>query len=100
MNLQRLPETVSLDQSISIFFTTFAGFPATIVYGGTSFVTTALAATIDPFPIVTPFKIVTNCPIHTLSSMITGTLEACFQLQLSFEKPPRLISSLLAGEIG
>jgi len=34
----------------------FASTPPTIVYGGTSFVTTARAPITVPFPIVTPAK--------------------------------------------
>ena len=37
-------------------FIGFAGTPPTIVYGGTSFVTTARVPMIAPSPIVTPAK--------------------------------------------
>ena len=47
----------------------FAGTPPTIVFGVTSFVTTAPAATIAPSPILTPGKTVTLDPSHDLSSM-------------------------------
>ena len=53
----------------------FAGLPAAIVYAGTSFVTTALAAMMAPSPIVTPGRIVALSPIHTLSPMTTGPLD-------------------------
>jgi len=49
-----------------------AGFPATIVQGGTSFVTTDPAPTIEPSPIVTPFKIIELKPIQTLLHIFTG----------------------------
>src|SRR6476660_10146405 len=42
--------------------TTRAGFPATTAKAGTSFTTTAPAATMAPSPIVTPFKTWTPCP--------------------------------------
>lgn len=42
----------------------FAGIPPTIVYSGTSFVTTAPAATTAPFPIVIPFRITQLTPSH------------------------------------
>ncbi len=43
---------------------TRAGTPATIAYGGTSFVTTAPAPTSAPSPIVTPARIVALLPIE------------------------------------
>src|SRR4051812_5536576 len=46
---------------------TRAGFPATIVYAGTSSVTTERAPTIEPSPMVTPGSTHTSKPIHTLS---------------------------------
>ena len=55
--------------SISSFFTTLAGLPATTVHGGTSFVTTEPAPTIAPSPIVTPFSIIAFIPIQALSLM-------------------------------
>ena len=39
---------------IKTIFTTRAGLPATIEYAGTSFTTTARAATMAPCPMVTP----------------------------------------------
>ena len=45
-------------------FITFAGIPPTITLSGTSFVTTAPAATIEFFPTVTPARIVAFAPIH------------------------------------
>ena len=53
-------------------FTIFAGFPATTLQGGTSLVTTLLAAITDPSLIVTPFNMTAPKPIHTLSLIITG----------------------------
>ena len=50
---------------------TFAGTPATTVLAGTSFVTTAPAATTEFSPIVTPGKIVAFAPIHTLRLIST-----------------------------
>jgi hypothetical protein len=43
----------------------FAGTPPTMVNGSTSLVTTAPAAMIAPFPIVTPGKIIDLGPIKT-----------------------------------
>src|SRR6266480_6859355 len=54
--------------------TTCAGFPATIVFGSTLFVTTAPAATTERSPIVTPFKITAFIPIQTLSPIFTGAV--------------------------
>ena len=51
---------------------TLAGLPTTIVFGSTSFVTTAPAPTMAFLPIVTPPKIVAEPPIHTLSSTVIG----------------------------
>ena len=44
----------------------FAGTPPTIVFGGTSAVTTAPAATTEFSPMVTPGNIVAAAPIHGL----------------------------------
>src|ERR1019366_8469342 len=49
-----------------------AGTPPTMLFGGTSRVTTAPAATTDPRPTVTPGRIVTRDEIHTPSSMRIG----------------------------
>src|ERR1700730_17933091 len=43
-------------------FTAAAGFPATMVFGGILFVTTAPAATTELSPMVTPFKIIAPIP--------------------------------------
>ena len=43
----------------------FAGIPPTIVFGGTSAVTTAPAATTAFSPMVTPGKIVAAAPIQS-----------------------------------
>lgn len=53
---------------------TIAGTPATNVFGGTSFVTTAPAATIAPSPMVTPLNMVAPTPIQTLSPIIIGAV--------------------------
>ncbi len=52
---------------------TFAGTPATSVAGGTSWVTTAPAATTESAPMVTPGKIVAAVPIHTFVSIVIGS---------------------------
>lgn len=49
-----------------------AGFPKTSVFGGTSDITTAPAATMLPSPMVTPGMIMAARPIQTLSSITTG----------------------------
>lgn len=51
---------------------TFAGTPPTIVFGGTSLVTTAPAATIEFSPIVTPEVMVQFAPIQTLFPIRIG----------------------------
>src|SRR5690606_31331579 len=54
-----------------LYFITFAGFPPTIAYAGTSFVTTDPAAMIDPLPILLQDgKIIENAPNQTSSSII------------------------------
>lgn len=50
----------------------FAGMPAMMQNGGTSFVTTAPAQTTAPCPILIPERIVALIPIQTLSSIIIG----------------------------
>ena len=50
----------------------FAGTPPTTMLGGTSFVTTAPAATIAPSPMVTPGVMVALAPIHTFFPMKIG----------------------------
>ena len=49
-----------------------AGIPPTTAYGGTSFVTTAPAATIEPSPSVTPLVITAPEPIQTLLPILMG----------------------------
>lgn len=49
-----------------------AGFPAMIVMGATSLVTTLPAPITAPSPMVTPGSITTFDAIHTLSLMTTG----------------------------
>ena len=51
---------------------TLAGVPATTEPAGTSSVTIAPAATIEPLPTLTPSKITALAPISTSSSMTTG----------------------------
>ena len=54
------------------FFIIFAGTPATTVFAGTSFVTTAPAATIALSPILTPRRIVALEPIQTFFPIWIG----------------------------
>lgn len=69
-----------LSQKIIYIFHSFAGIslmnlaglPATMALAGTSFVTTAAAATTAFSPIVTPGRIVAPAPIHALRQMCTG----------------------------
>lgn len=56
------------------FFSILAGTPPTTHLGGTSCVTTALQPIIAPSPILTPERIATRSPIHTLFPMCTGPL--------------------------
>lgn len=56
----------------SIIRMTLAGFPATIVFFGTSLVTIEPAPIIALSPIVIPGKIVEFEPIHTLLPIFTG----------------------------
>ena len=56
----------------SIFLISLAGTPPTIVFGSTSFVTTAPAATTAPSPIVTPASTVALDPIHTFLPIWIG----------------------------
>ena len=53
---------------------TLAGLPPTKALAGTSFVTTALAPIMLPFPILTLGRMHTISPIQTLSSITTGPL--------------------------
>lgn len=53
----------------------FAGFPATIVFDSTSWVTTLAAPTTAFSPTVTPGRIVAPAPIHT-------PLQICIGLQV------------------
>ena len=50
----------------------FAGTPATTEYAGTFLLTTLLAATTAPSPIVTPGSIVALSPIQTFFPIVTG----------------------------
>ena len=60
-----------LDYS-SIFLINFAGFPATTVLSGTSFVTTLPAPTMEFSPMVTPGRIVAAIPIHAFFLICIG----------------------------
>jgi len=53
----------------------FAGTPPTSEFDGTSFVTTAPAATTQWLPIVTPGSITALAPIHTSSPMTTALVD-------------------------
>lgn len=53
-------------------FISFTGTPPTRVFGLTSFVTTAPAATTAPSPIVTPPIMVASAPIQHPSPMMIG----------------------------
>ena len=61
-----------LKSTSSRVLTSFAGLPANIEFGGTSFVTTAPAPIILFLPIVIPLQIIALSPIQTLSSKTTG----------------------------
>ncbi len=56
---------------VCISFILCAGLPATMVYGGTSFVTTAPAPTTLPLPIVMPLRMIAPAPIQQSSSIRT-----------------------------
>src|SRR5699024_1585895 len=58
----------------SMFLITRAGTPATTVRAGTSWVTTAPAATTAPAPMVTPWVTTAAAPIQTSSSITIGAL--------------------------
>lgn len=58
---------------------TLAGLPATIVQGGTSFVTTEPSPTTDPSPIVTPLRTIDLAPIQTPVEIVIGLLFVVFQ---------------------
>ncbi|MBP1870229.1 hypothetical protein J2Z25_003692 [Clostridium tertium] len=64
----------SINSSSNLFFINLAGFPPTILYESTFFVTTQLAAIIAPSPILTPVIIVTFCPIQTSFHTIVSPL--------------------------
>ena len=61
---QRISINMFISVSVNRFFISLAGFPPTIVYGGTSLLTTDPAATIAPSPIVTPGIIIAFIPIQ------------------------------------
>ena len=56
------------------FLIGFAGTPPAIVYGGTSFVTTARLPIMAPSPIVTPAITTASYPIHTSFPMTISPL--------------------------
>src|SRR5271157_62885 len=58
----------------SNFFTTRAGFPATMTLGGTFFVTTAPAPTIEWAPMRTPLHTIAESPTHAPGSSTIGAL--------------------------
>jgi hypothetical protein len=89
--MSHINSTFSVNQFISLFhhlkfvknrivfssyryFITFAGTPPTIEYGGTSLVTTALAKTTAPSPIVTPPTIKAPSPIQQSFPIITENI--------------------------
>lgn len=65
--------------------TTLAGLPATTLYGGHDFVTTAEAPITHPRPTITPGSIVTLEPIQTSSSITTGLSldQPCWSIGIS-----------------
>jgi len=54
------------------------GIPATTMFAGTSFVTTAPTATTELFPMVTPGSMVALDPIYTFSPIVTGEAYVVF----------------------
>ena len=60
------------------YFHNFVGIPATTMFAGTSFVTTAPTATTELFPMVTPGSMVALDPIYTFSPIVTGKRMSCF----------------------
>ena len=56
----------------SMVLITFAGMPATTVFGGTSFVTTAAADTTEFSQIVTPGITIALTPIHAFFLIMIG----------------------------
>ena len=73
----------------------FAGTPATTQLSGTSFATTAPAATTTLFPIVTPGSIVQLPPIYTSFPIVTGLLYAFFsRLPLGVSGWPTVVISM------
>src|SRR2546428_2217769 len=65
--------------------TTLAGTPATMACGGTSFVTTAPAATMALRPIVIPQRIVAFAPILAPSSTCVGTISQYVESALGYK---------------
>ena len=73
MGIKRITSEVSLTaRPFYNFFITLAGTPPTSVFGSTSFVTTAPAATTAPSPMVTPPIIVALAPIQQPSPIMIG----------------------------
>lgn len=54
------------------FLITLAGTPPASEYSGISLVTTAPEAIVDPFPIVTPGRIIALAPIQQSSPILIG----------------------------
>ena len=88
-HFKRISEKIGRGKMIIYFYSSifflinFAGFPATILLSGTSFVTTLPAPTIEFSPIVTPGSIVDEIPIH-----------AFFLIWIGFAMVPLLFSGL------
>ena len=57
-------------------FITLQGLPTAIEFEGISFVTTLPAPMVTLLPMVTPGRMVTLPPIHTLSPMLTGSVHS------------------------
>jgi hypothetical protein len=66
---------------------TWAGFPATMLKGGTSLVTTAPAATMEPFPTVTPANRIELAAIQQSSSILTKERETPCSIMGLSESP-------------
>ena len=76
----------SPETTVVLVLIILAGFPATIQYEGTSFVTTLFAPITAPSPIVRPGNIVTLSPTQTFFPIITGILKFIFKIILPYSK--------------
>lgn len=93
MGIKRITSEVSLTaRPFYNFFITLAGTPPTSVFGSTSFVTTAPAATTAPSPMVTPPTIVALAPIQQPSPIMIGF--ANVRQRYSPEASPNLASGV------